>query len=75
MQDTREYLAADGPLKALYTEKANVDAMLRRLIDFRQGPNWGLVDLREQLLLVRQECHMERYASVLGERIALRTQT
>jgi hypothetical protein len=52
-------------------EKSELDEKVRRLIAFRKGELWVNVDPREQLLLVRQEAHMERYASVLGERIAL----
>ena len=51
-------------------EKGSLDDKIRKLRAFLKGEEFKKLDRAEQLRLLRQDCIMELYSEVLGERIA-----
>lgn len=51
-------------------EKRELDTKRAALDNFKGTAMFEALDPVEQVLLVRQALHMERYSSVLGERLA-----
>lgn len=52
-------------------EKRDLDTKIAKLAEFMRGELFDNLPFAERMLMTRQAAHMERYATVLGERIAL----